>query len=124
MKNAVKTTQPVLSQRKLISPLQRDAGLALIILGLLIMLVDLFGYLAGDWQLGPFADLTDQVFIAREVATSAGTRVMVAFDMDGKENSILSGTESKDFNRIFLQIVHSCVILGFQKNLVVISEIS
>ena len=71
VKNAVKNAQPVPVRRKLISPLQRGVGLVLIILGLLIMLVGLFGYLAGDWQIGPFAQLTDQVFIAREVATSA-----------------------------------------------------
>ena len=104
MKNAALTIHHPGRERKLISPLQRGAGLALIVLGLLIMLVGLFGYLAGDWQIGPFAQLTDQVFIAREVATSAGTKVTGAFDMEGEESGMhvfyaaLSGADESVIN--------------------------
>ena len=75
-------------ERKLISPAQRSVGLALIILGALIALVGVFGYLAGDWQIAPLADMADQVFIAREVALSAGTGITGAFDMDGEESGV------------------------------------
>ena len=104
MKNAALTIHHPSRERKLISPLQRGVGLALIVLGLLIMLVGLFGYLAGDWQIGPFANLTDQVFIAREVATSAGTKVTGAFDMEGEESGMhvfyaaLSGADESVIN--------------------------
>jgi len=104
VKNAALTIHHPGRERKLISPLQRGAGLALIVLGLLIMLVGLFGYLAGDWQIGPFAQLTDQVFIAREVATSAGTKVTGAFDMEGEESGMhvfyaaLSGADESVIN--------------------------
>ena len=72
----------------MISPVQRGIGLVLIILGVLIMLVGLFGYLAGDWQIAPLAWLTDQVFIARENATSSGTQVSGAFDVNGEESGV------------------------------------
>ena len=75
-------------ERKLISPAQRNIGLVLIILGILIMLVGLFGYLAGDWQIAPLSWMTDQVFIAREVATSTGTPVSGAFDVDGEDSGM------------------------------------
>ena len=84
---------------RLISPAQRGVGLILVVVGVVIMLVGLFGYLAGDWQIAPFAELTDQVFIAREVAANAGTGVTGAFDLDGAESGIhvfyaaLSGTD-------------------------------
>lgn len=104
MKNAALTIHHPSRGRQLISPLQRGVGLALIVLGALIMLVGLFGYLAGDWQIGPFANLTDQVFIAREVATSAGTKVTGAFDMEGEESGMhvfyaaLSGADESVIN--------------------------
>ena len=86
-------------EKKLISPLQRNVGLSLIVVGVLILLVGLFGYLAGDWQIAPLSWMTDQVFIAREVATSTGTAISGAFDMDGEESGAhifyasLSGTD-------------------------------
>ncbi len=104
MKNALKAEGLKFSRKKLISPVQRGIGLVLIVLGLLIMLVGLFGYLAGDWQIGPLAQLTDQVFIAREVATSTGAGITGAFDMEGEESGIhvfyasLSGTDSSIIN--------------------------
>ena len=91
-------------ERKLISPAQRGVGLALIVAGLLVILVGLFGYLAGDWQIAPLSWMTDQVFIAREVATSTGTRVNGAFDMNGEESGVhvyyaaLSGADESTLN--------------------------
>ena len=66
MKNAALTIHHPGRERKLISPVQRGIGLALIVVGLLVMLVGLFGYLAGDWQIAPLSWMTDQVFIARD----------------------------------------------------------
>lgn len=86
--DAVKTIDRKAKERKLISPVQRGIGLALIVVGLLVMLVGLFGYLAGDWQIAPLSWMTDQVFIARENATSSGTKVTGAFDMDGEESGV------------------------------------
>ena len=63
-------------------------GVVLIIIGVLVMLVGFFGYLAGDWQISPLMWMTDQVFIAREVANSTGTGVTGAFDMDGEESGL------------------------------------
>ena len=88
MKDDLRIKEDRLRERKLISPTQRRTGLALIILGALIALVGLFGYLVGDWQIAPFADMADQVFIAREVALSAGTGVTGAFDMDGEDSGV------------------------------------
>ena len=88
MKDVLRIKEDRLRERKLISPAQRRTGLALIILGAVIALVGLFGYLAGDWQIAPFADMADQVFIAREVALSAGTGITGAFDMDGEESGV------------------------------------
>ena len=75
-------------RRQLISPAQRVTGVVLIIIGVLVMLVGFFGYLAGDWQISPLMWMTDQVFIAREVANSTGTGVTGAFDMDGEESGL------------------------------------
>lgn len=100
MSDTVKAAGAQTRRKQLISPAQRGVGLALLIVGLLIMLVGLFGYLAGDWQIGPFAEMTDQVFIAREVANNTGTKVTGAFDMDGEESGVhvfyaaLSGADS------------------------------
>ena len=100
MSDTVKAAGAQTRRKQLISPAQRGVSLALLIVGLLIMLVGLFGYLAGDWQIGPFAEMTDQVFIAREVANNTGTKVTGAFDMDGEESGVhvfyaaLSGADS------------------------------
>ncbi len=75
-------------RRQLISGRQRISGLILIIVGVLVMAVGFFGYLAGDWQISPLMWMTDQVFIAREVASSAGTSVTGAFDMNGEESGM------------------------------------
>ena len=80
--------QAKLKNRLLISPVQRSVGIVLVVLGILVFAVGLFGYLAGDWQISPLMWMTDQVFIAREVATSAGTAVSGAFDMDGEESGL------------------------------------
>ena len=80
--------QMKLKERQLISPVQRGTGIVLIVIGALVMLVGLFGYLAGDWQIEPLMWMTDQVFIAREVASNAGTGVTGAFDLDGEESGM------------------------------------
>ena len=73
-------------EQQLIPKRQRVTGLVLIILGVLILSVGLFGWLAGDMQLSALSTLTDQVYAARETAQSAGTEVTGAFDLNG-ENS-------------------------------------
>ena len=88
MRNVLRTKEDRLRERKLISPVQRRIGVVLIALGALIALVGLFGYLVGDWQISPFAEMADQVFIAREVALSTGTGITGAFDMDGEESGV------------------------------------
>ena len=75
VRDALRIKEEKIRERKLISPAQRTVGLALIVLGALIALVGVFGYLAGDWQIAPLAGMADQVFIAREVALSAGTEI-------------------------------------------------
>jgi len=75
-------------EQKLISKRQRVIGLVLIVLGVLILSVGLFGWLAGDMQLAAFATLTDQVYAARETAQSAGTKVTGAFDLDGDNSGM------------------------------------
>ena len=67
-------------EQRLISKGQRATGLVLIILGALIMVVGLFGWLAGDMQLEVFSALTEQVYAARETAANAGTGVTGSFD--------------------------------------------
>ena len=88
MRNGTKKMDDKNQERRLITPAQRRVGLGLIIVGVFIGIVGLLGYLAGDWQIAPFADLADQVFIAREVALSAGTGITGAFDMDGEESGV------------------------------------
>ena len=88
MKNAGTKVDLRQRERRLISPRQRRVGLGLILLGCLVAAVGMFGYLAGDWQIAPLAALTDQVFIAREVALSAGTGVTGAFDLYGEESGV------------------------------------
>ena len=88
VRDALRIKEEKIRERKLISPAQRTVGLALIVLGALIALVGVFGYLAGDWQIAPLAGMADQVFIAREVALSAGTEITGAFDMDGEESGV------------------------------------
>ena len=75
-------------ERKHISPLQRNVGIALIILGLLFFAVGAFGYMVGDLQIGSFREMANQVFIAREAAQSAGTNVSGALDMHGEESGV------------------------------------
>ena len=75
-------------EQKLISNGQRIAGLVLIILGILVMGVGLFGWLVGDMQLEVFSTLTDQVYAARETAANAGTGVTGAFDLNGDESGV------------------------------------
>ena len=75
-------------ERKHISPVQRGAGISLIIIGLLLVAIGAFGYMVGDLQLGAFGDLADQVFIAREAAQSAGAKVSGALDMNGEESGV------------------------------------
>lgn len=75
-------------ERKLISKKQRISGLVLIVLGVLVMAVGLFGWLAGDMQLAALAPLTDQVYAARETAQNAGTDVTGAFDLNGEDSGV------------------------------------
>ena len=104
MKEAMNLTDLKNREKRLISPLQRRIGLVLIVLGCLALAVGLFGYLAGDWQIPALSGMTDQVFIAREVATSAGTGVTGAFDMNGEESGVhvfyasLSGADDSVLN--------------------------
>ena len=75
-------------ERRHISPLQRNTGAVLIILGILCFIVGAFGYMVGDLQVGVFRDFASQVFIAREAAQSAGTKVSGALDMNGDESGV------------------------------------
>ena len=75
-------------EQKLISKGQRAIGLTLIILGALIMVVGLFGWLVGDMQLEVFSSLTEQVYAARDTAANAGTGVTGAFDLNGDDSGI------------------------------------
>ena len=75
-------------EQRLISKGQRATGLVLIILGALIMVVGLFGWLAGDMQLEVFSALTEQVYAARETAANAGTGVTGSFDLNGDESGV------------------------------------
>jgi len=81
-------TELRIREQRLISKGQRTTGLVLIILGALIMLVGLFGWLAGDMQLDVFSSLTEQVYAARETAANAGTKVTGAFDLNGDESGV------------------------------------
>lgn len=63
-----------LRERQLISSRQRAVGVLLIVLGVLVFAVGLFGYLAGDLQLSSLSWLSDQVYAARDAAQSAGHR--------------------------------------------------
>ncbi len=75
-------------ERRHISPMQRGVGIALIVLGVLFFAIGAFGYLVGDLQLGPFRDIANQVFIAREAAQSAGVPVSGALDLNGEESGV------------------------------------
>ena len=87
LEKAYKARQKELERRH-ISPVQRRVGLVLVIVGLLCMVVGAFGYMVGDLQVGTFRDYANQVFIAREAAQSAGTKVSGALDMDGEESGV------------------------------------
>lgn len=75
-------------ERRHISPLQRNAGAVLIVLGIICFIVGAFGYMVGDLQVGVFRDFASQVFIAREAAQSAGTKVSGALDMNGEDSGV------------------------------------
>ena len=77
-----------LKERKLISGRQRAVGAVLIVLGLLVFAIGLFGWLAGDMQLPALSGLSDQVYAAREAAQSAGTKVTGAFDVNGEDSGV------------------------------------
>ena len=57
-----------LRERQLISPRQRAVGVVLIVLGVLVFGVGLFGYMAGDLQVSSLSWLSDQVYAAQEAA--------------------------------------------------------
>lgn len=63
-------------------------GVLLIVLGVLVFAVGLFGYLAGDLQLSSLSWLSDQVYAARDAAQSAGTAVTGAFDLYGEDSGV------------------------------------
>ena len=84
---AWKAQQKRLEQRH-ISRAQRTGGLLLILLGALIAVVGLFGWLAGDLQFGPLRAISDQVFAAREAAQSTGTKVSGALDLNGENSGV------------------------------------
>ncbi len=75
-------------ERRHISPLQRNVGAALIVLGILFLIVGVFGYMVGDLQVGVFRNFASQVFVAREAAQSAGTKVSGALDMNGEDSGV------------------------------------
>ncbi len=75
-------------ERRHISPLQRNTGAVLIVLGIFCFIVGAFGYMVGDLQVGVFRDFASQVFIAREAAQSAGTKVSGALDMNGEDSGV------------------------------------
>ena len=77
-----------LKEKKLISKPQRITGIVLIVLGVLVLSVGLFGWLAGDMQLAALSGLSDQVYAAREAAQSAGTSVTGAFDLNGDDSGV------------------------------------
>ncbi len=77
-----------LNEKKLLTPRQKRVGTVLIVLGALIMLVGVFGYLAGDLQLPLFEDLADQVYIARDVASDTGSSISGCFDLNGDDSGV------------------------------------
>ena len=92
-----------LKEKRLITPRQKRVGVVLIVLGALILLTGIFGYLAGDLQLPVFADLADQVYIARQVAADTGSSVSGCFDLNGENSgvrifaaSFVTGTEGQE----------------------------
>ena len=82
-----KAQQRQLEQRH-ISRAQRAVGIVLIVLGVLIAAIGLFGWLAGDLQFSPLRALSDQVFSARETAQSTGTGVTGSFDLNGEDSGV------------------------------------
>lgn len=77
-----------LRERQLISPRQRAVGVVLIVLGVLVFGVGLFGYMAGDLQVSSLSWLSDQVYAAQEAAQSAGSQVTGAFDLNGEDSGV------------------------------------
>lgn len=84
---AYKARQKTLERRH-ISSNQRIVGAALVLVGILCMIVGLFGYMVGDLQVGVFREYANQVFIAREAAQSAGTKVSGALDLYGDDSGV------------------------------------
>lgn len=77
-----------LKEKRLISPRQKRTGVVLIVLGALILLTGILGYLVGDLQLPMFAELADQVYIARQVAADTGSSVSGCFDLNGEDSGV------------------------------------
>lgn len=75
-------------EKRLISTRQKVVGGILIALGLVVLLVGLFGYMVGDLQVPAFSSLADQVFTAREAAENAGAKVTGAIDMNGEDSGV------------------------------------
>ncbi len=75
-------------EKRLITPGQKRVGVVMILLGTLIMLIGVVGYLAGDLQLPAFADLAEQVYIARDVASDTGSSVSGCFDLNGEDSGV------------------------------------
>ena len=84
---AWKARQRKLEQRQ-ITRTQRAVGVLLIVLGIVITVTGLFGWLAGDLQFGPLRSLSDQVFAAREAAQSTGTKVSGSLDLNGEDSGV------------------------------------
>lgn len=71
-----------------ISPRQKMVGRILTALGVLISLIGLFGWLAGDLQLNALQPLADQVYSAREIAQSAGVPISGTLDLYGENSGV------------------------------------
>lgn len=86
--NYSRELNPLSNRARFISPRQKAVGRVLIILGVLITLVGLFGWLAGDLQLKPLQPLADQVYRAREIAQSAGVPISGTLDLHGEDSGV------------------------------------
>ncbi len=77
-----------LKRSPFISPRQKTIGRVLIVLGILVSLVGMFGWLAGDLQLKVLQPMAEQVYRAREIAQSAGVPISGALDMHGQDSGV------------------------------------
>ncbi len=77
-----------LQEKRMITKKQRVVGCVLTVVGVLVLLVGLFGYLAGDLQMEALQPYADQVYMAREVASSTGKGVDSYFDLHGDESGV------------------------------------